>query len=115
TRSGESLSARSRPSTPSKAVRTWKPSYSKLSRRPATMFGSSSTIRILVVPMTSPPGTSRRMEPLAAPQHSCGCGPSPERRIERQSDGELAAFVGRAFDQDFAAVRPHYVTHERQA
>src|SRR5215813_8785643 len=48
TRSGSSERARSKPAAPSTALITSYPSYSKLSSKPWTIAGSSSTIRMRV-------------------------------------------------------------------
>src|SRR5205085_331425 len=102
TRSGDSLSARSSPATPSAAVTTSYPSNSKLSRRPATMLGSSSTMRILVIAQIS-----------KAVLRRC-CLAFPSTCIQRQSDDELAAASRRTVHQDRSAVRLDDVPDQRK-
>src|SRR6516162_10199442 len=98
TRSGASLSARSSPATPSGALMTWYPSNSKLSRSPATMLGSSSTIRIFA--MTS---VLHRNRNRFAGSH---------RLIERQANGEFAASSRGTVDQNLAAVRRYHMANQ---
>src|SRR5437588_10466941 len=117
TRSGASLSARPRPSAPSPAVITSYPSYSKLSRRPATMLGSSSTIRILVIALDPPSFHEQLLTTVVAaglPRHKANHGgvkPPLRRRLisacfrtQRQSDDTLTALAGRALYRDLSAV-----------
>src|SRR5580704_2982830 len=99
TMSGDSLRARSRPATPSGAVSTWYPSNSKLSRNPATMLGSSSTIRILG--MLSSLQTSRRRHFV-----------SVDLGAHRQSNSELATSSRTAVHRYLAAMRLHNVAHQ---
>src|ERR1700751_372926 len=114
TKSGECFSARSRPSTPSSAVDTSKPSYSKLSRRPATMFGSSSTIRILVVPMNSTLLKFRpNMQNHVAGSQSCGRR-ARLRQLDGQRNGEFAAALRRTFDKHIPAMGLGDVFHKRE-
>src|SRR5260370_21466135 len=114
TRSGESLRARSRPSTPSSAVSTWKPSYSKLSRRPATILGSSSTIKIFVTLMNSPSRESGNLEMAGGVRRSCVHSSLSCRCSDRQRYCELAAVVRDAFQGDIASMRLRNVAHKRQ-
>src|SRR2546423_11441149 len=115
TRSGFSAIARSRPATPSGAVMTSYPSYSKLSRRPATMLGSSSTIRIFVIScLLSKPG--RRVACRYVVRGLCRRRAAGNCcRIYRQSNGELAALAGGTVYYHVATVRLHDVTHQRKA
>src|SRR6516165_11919311 len=79
------------------------------------MLGSSSTIRIFVVPMTCPlcpspaPWPARRLAALGR------CGSRTHPRSQWQCDRELATFLWRAFDQHLSSMRPRDVPHQRKA
>src|SRR5579864_3648457 len=117
TRSGESFSARPRPSTPSEAVITSYPSNSKLSRRPETIAGSSSTIRILVIlgpPARSFSATLCGVLILASLLSRNCLGLRRFFLVHRQRDYELASPARHAFHGNIAAMRLHDVPHQRQ-
>src|SRR5262252_5179789 len=78
------------------------------------MFGSSSTINIFVVPINSPSRTNPHAGATRGAGNSCCCLPFPRRRVDRQGDGELAAFLRRAFHRYDSAVRLRNVAHQRK-
>src|SRR5262249_38626114 len=126
TRSGRSARARSRPATPSCAVMTSYPSYSKLSRSPATIAGSSSTIKIRVfifVLLSASPvlaGTilvwfSFIMLILCCSsvgQTACCLG---NFCLQRQRQSEFAALSRRAFYLHLTSVRVSDVLNQRES
>src|SRR5215470_1401547 len=111
TRSGLSAMPRCNPSTPSPALITSYPSYSKLSRRPATIAGSSSTIRMRVF-LPAPTSALRRlpcarvsMSALLFMMFTSGCFISQLWRAGKwQRQGELASLSWRAFHLHVSSV-----------
>src|ERR1051325_8439195 len=73
------------------------------------MFGSSSTISIFVVPMTSPLRRPASLRPPSGRRF-----PAAQRGIEGQRDDEFAALFRSALDLHLAAVRPGDMPHQRK-
>src|SRR5271155_2775493 len=78
------------------------------------MFGSSSTIRILLTLMTSPLSPQNTLIPCSY-RPSGDRRPLPHRRIEGQRNRELASHLRSAFHLHVAAMRACDMAHERQS